>query len=374
MRLSHPRIRRTGRPITLTFDGMPIPALEGETVAAALSAAGIVALRETQAGAPRGLHCGMGACWDCVVTIDGRIGQRACMTRAADGMVVQRGFPDALAPLGEVPTASTPETLCADVLVVGGGPAGLSAAIAAAEAGAETVLLDERAVTGGQYAKPLAPSHADPAPDPQFALGAALRTHALRAGVRIETDALVWGGFAHDELGVVIRGRAVTCHMRRLILALGAHEAPVPLPGWTLPGVLTTGGLQTLARAQRVLPGHRVLIAGTGPLNLQLACELLDGGVAPVAVLEAAPRPGPQAWREAWQMARAAPELLRDGVAMLLRLKRAGVPVHWGTRLDALEGTGRVARACFGGTRLAVDTVALNQGFQPETGLARALG
>ena len=101
------------------------------------------------------------------------------------------------------------------------------------------------------------------------------------------------------------------------------------LPGWTLPGVMTTGSLQTLVRAQRVCPGERVLIAGSGPLNLQLACELLACGVKPVAVVEAAPRPGPAAWRQAWTMARAAPDLVRDGIGMLLTLKRAGVPVLW---------------------------------------------
>ena len=88
MRLSHPSIRPVGRSITFRFDATPIPALEGETIAATLSAADIVVFRRTASGAPRGLHCGMGACYDCIVTVDGRIGQRACMTRVADGMVV----------------------------------------------------------------------------------------------------------------------------------------------------------------------------------------------------------------------------------------------------------------------------------------------
>jgi glycine/D-amino acid oxidase-like deaminating enzyme len=374
MRLLHRTIRPTGRPIALSFDDRLIPALEGETVAAALSAAGILAYRQTQNGAPRGLHCGMGACWDCVVTIDGRIGQRACMTKAADGMAVTGALPFHPAPLAPRPTtAAAPDETC-DVLVVGGGPAGLSAAIAAAEAGASVLLLDERAATGGQYAKPLADSHADPAPDPQFRLGADLRSRAERAGVRLETEAVVWGAFGVDELGVLIRGQAVTCRPRRLILAPGAHERPVPLPGWTLPGVMTTGAVQTLVRAQRVSPGERVLIAGSGPLNLQLACEMLAGGARPLAVLEAAPRPGPQAWRETWQMARAAPDLMREGVAMLVRLKAAGVPVWWGTQLTALEGNSSVRVARFGDQSLQVDVVALNLGFQPEVGLARALG
>ena len=165
--------------------------------------------------------------------------------------------------------------------------AGLSAGIAAAAAGASVVILDERHAPGGQFAKPLAPSHADATPDAQFRLGTSLRTEAERAGVRLEANATVWGAFAPNEIAALARGQSITYHPRRLILATGAHEAPVPVPGWTLPGVMTTGGLQTLVRSQRVSPGQRVLIAGNGPLNLQLACELLAGGLTPDNVAEA---------------------------------------------------------------------------------------
>src|SRR5690348_17082977 len=178
MRLSHKTIRPTGRPITIQFDGRPIPALEGETIAAALSAAGIVAFRHTPSGAPRGLHCGMGACFDCVVSVDGRIGQRACMTKVADGMVVTGDATLPLAELGSERGEVQAEERVCDVLVVGAGLAGLSAAIAAGEAGASVVVLDERSAPGGQYAKPLADSHADTAPDAQFRLGTALRNRA----------------------------------------------------------------------------------------------------------------------------------------------------------------------------------------------------
>ena len=374
MRLAARRVHPVGTPLTFTFDGRPIAALDGETIAAALSAAGIVAHRTTPAGAPRGLHCGMGACFDCVVTVDGQLGRRACMTKVAQGMTVTGPAPDHPAPLAPPPDAAGLAQQPCDVLVVGGGPAGLSAAIAAAEAGAQVVLLDERAAPGGQYAKPLAPSHATDAPDPPFRLGIALRHRAAQAGVRIETDAPVWAAFAPDEIGALLRGRAVLFRPRRLILATGAHERPVPLPGWTLPGVMTTGGLQGLVRAHRVCPGERVLIAGSGPLNLQLACALVAAGVPPVAVVEAAPRPRLTQWRAAWRMLRTAPGLTLEGIDMLVRLRRAGVPVWWGTQLDALEGDGRVQRARVAGRAVAVDVVALNLGFQPEVALARALG
>jgi glycine/D-amino acid oxidase-like deaminating enzyme len=116
-------------------------------------------------------------------------------------------------------------------------------------------------------------------------------------------------------------------------------------------------------------------MAGNGPLNLQLACEMLAGGVKPVAVVEAAPFPGLTALRDIARMARTAPDLAWEGIAMLARLRRAGVPVLWGTRVLALEGEARVRAARLSdGRTIAVDTVALNLGFQPEVGLARALG
>ncbi|MCX7686134.1 MAG: FAD-dependent oxidoreductase [Acetobacteraceae bacterium] len=359
----------------MRFDGAQIAALPGETVAASLSAAGVLAFRGTASGAPRGLWCGMGACFDCVVTIDGRAGQRACMVKAHEGMAVQSTAAPST-PLAA--RAAAPQEIACDILVVGAGPAGLSAAIAARRAGAEVAVLDEREEPGGQYFKPLASGHAAARPDRQFRAGAALRAEAEAAGLRILTGATVWGAFAPDEIAVLAEGRSCVIRPRRLVLAAGAQERPIPIPGWTLPGVMTTGALQTLVRAQRVCPGESVVIGGSGPLNLQLACELLAGGVRVAAVVEAAPRPSLALWREALALAANAPGLALEGLRYLLRLRRAGVPVIWGARLLACEGEGRFAAlriaTAQGERRIAADIAALNLGFQPETALARALG
>ncbi|MBU8545105.1 MULTISPECIES: FAD-dependent oxidoreductase [Roseomonadaceae] len=377
MRLTHAAIRPSAEAMGITFDGRPIPALKGETVAAALSAAGELTLRYTHSGAPRGLHCGMGACFDCLVTIDGRANQRACLAKVAPGMVVESAVPAQPAPLATRPEGQAPQIEC-DLLVVGSGPAGLSAAIAAAEAGCTVIALDERDAPGGQYLKPLAASHSNAAPDRQFRQGAALRQRALDAGVTFHFGATVWGGFAADEIGALVEGCNTRFRPRRLVIAAGAHERPVPIPGWTLPGVMTTGCLQTLARANRVSPGDSVVIAGNGPLNLQLACELVEGGVRVAAVLEAAPFPGLSGLRQALRLAAAAPDLAWDGARYLAVLRRAKVPVIWGARPIAAEGEGRFAalraRTPTGQIRIEADALALNLGFQPETGLARALG
>jgi NADPH-dependent 2,4-dienoyl-CoA reductase/sulfur reductase-like enzyme len=324
MRLRHAAIRPVGRKITIRFDGTEIPALAGETVAAALSAAGVLSVRRTWSGAPRGLYCGIGACFDCLVSIDGRAGQRACLAEAADGMEVTGAPPASFSPLAPQSSRSEPEEEAPDILVIGAGPAGLSAAIAAKEAGASVVLLDEREKPGGQFLKPLAASHVHAAPDAQFREGDTLRAAAAGAGVAIETNALAWGAFATDEIAALVGAREVVFRPRRLVVAPGAYERPVPLPGWTLPGVMTTGALQTLARAQRVCPAEPVVIAGSGPLNFQLAAELLGSGVRLGAIVEAAPRPGLAALSQAFALARAAPNLLRAGFSYLLRLRDRG--------------------------------------------------
>ena len=176
-----------------------------------------------------------------------------------------------------------------------------------------------------------------------FRKGATLFEQARAAGIAMHHGAMVWGGFAADEIAALVDGAAVTFRPKRLVLAPGAHERPVPVPGWTLPGVMTTGALQTLARAQRVSPAERVVIAGSGPLNLQLACELLAGGVQVAAVVEAAPKPGLSVWREMLTLARTAPDLAWDGLRYLAA-EAGRVPVLWGGTILGCGATGASAR------------------------------
>lgn len=385
-RLTHPSITASGRPVRFWYDGRPIDGLEGETIAAALAAGGIRQLRHTRGGERRGLYCGMGACFDCLVTVDGRASQRACLTKVADGQQVRSAMPagtpaDPLRPLAPE-AAAEPASRQVDLLVVGAGPAGLSAALAARRAGAEVLVLDERLQPGGQFYKPLAPSHQAAAPpDRQFADGLALEQQVRAAGVTVQQGAQVWAAFSPREVGALIDGHATVIGCRQLVIAPGAYERPVPFPGWTLPGVMTTGAAQTLARAYRVAPGQRVVIAGNGPLNLQLAAELLAGGAEVVAVLESAMRPTLGQWRQLATAARTAPDLLRDGWRYMRQLRAHRVPLLWGHAVVAAEGEDElraVQAAAIDGQsatlRFEADTLCLGYGFIPSTELARMLG
>ena len=162
----------------------------------------------------------------------------------------------------------------------------------------------------GSIFKPLAPSQpAERRPSTgSSATAPALHEAALRAGVRILNETTVWAAFSPTEVAAIVAGRSTLFRPKRLVLATGAYEQSLPVPGWTLPGVMTVGALQTLARSYRVAPGERIVIAGNGPLCLQTAAELLDGGANVVAVLEAAAAPGLAAtWRDLWPPLRPSP-------------------------------------------------------------------
>ena len=390
---------RRAPPIEISFEGRPVAAFGGETVAAALTAADIRRLRTDDRGEPRGVFCGMGVCFDCLVRIDGRPNQRACMTKVAPGMRVEpeRGV---AAPSGGGAAAlalhSDPVVVDATdrVLVIGAGPAGLAAAESAAGAGAKVTVLDDRPEPGGQFYKQLAPSHGFAGPeatDRQYADGRALVERVRGAGVEIQSGAAVWSALADPagdgfEIGVVRDARALRFHAHQVVIATGACENAHPVPGWTLPGVMTTGSAQTLVRAYRVAPGARVLVAGNGPLNLQVACELVRGGVEVVAVAEAASRPGLSRAGVALRALVHAPDLVRDGLRYLRELARHGVTPRFGHALVRIEGTRAAERAILAridrtgrpvpGSEQTweVDTVCLGYGFSPSNELTRLLG
>src|SRR5262249_21284759 len=145
----------------------------------------------------------------------------------------------------------------------------------------------------------------------------------------------VWGAFSAHELIGTEGGLVRRFNPQRLIVATGAYERAVPLPGWTLPGVMTTGAAQTLWRSYRRLVGRRILDAGNGPLNLQVASELAAGGAEIAAVVEIAPVHTTTVLPDLLRMFAAAPGLVLDGLKYRARL--AKVPLLCGSVVSRIE-------------------------------------
>ncbi|MDE0000296.1 MAG: FAD-dependent oxidoreductase, partial [Rhodospirillaceae bacterium] len=337
-------------------------------------------------GDARGLFCGMGVCQECRVQVDGRSGVRACMATVKDAMRVAR-MPERAVP-GDRPEEGAAENQpeSPDLLVIGGGPAGLTAAAVAAESGADVAVIDERPALGGQFFKQPASAAVLPpslAGDRQFERGRQLIERARRSGARILNGAEVWGAFAPNEVGVLKGSSSWIVRPKRTVVATGAYERGLPVPGWTLPGVMTTGAAQTLLRSYGVLAGQRLLVAGNGPLNLQVALELKRAGAKVAAVAESARPPGRASPVDAVRLFRSAPRLALDGVRYLAGLRSAGVPVLYRRVLKAVHTTdgGLAATLVRVGEEerpadrtIEVDAVCVGYGFQPNNEVLRCLG
>ncbi|MEU3561393.1 FAD/NAD(P)-binding oxidoreductase [Kitasatospora sp. NPDC006786] len=283
-----------------------------------------------------------------------------------------------------------------DLVVVGAGPAGLAAAVTAADLGLRCALLDGGRSTGGQYYRHPAPGLGAARPDRLHHHWSAYtgRADRLDAHERAGRAAFlaghqVWAlertgdGFAvHVTRGPESTDRA-TVRSRSVLLATGAYERQLPFPGWTLPGVVTAGGAQAMLKAGLVLPGKRIVVAGSGPLLLAAASSLVTAGAEVPAVVEAtaylgyARHPGVLAGvpGKLVEGAGHGGALLRHGVR--LRPRSAVVEAH-GTdrvtgvtvaRLDAdwrpVPGTGR---------RIDCDALAVGHGLLPQIDLATELG
>ncbi|MEV8328507.1 NAD(P)/FAD-dependent oxidoreductase [Kitasatospora sp. NPDC056731] len=283
-----------------------------------------------------------------------------------------------------------------DLAVIGAGPAGLAAAVTAADLGLRCVLLDAGRSTGGQYYRHPAPGLGAARPDRLHhgwsvytGLADRLAAHERAGRVRFLGGHQVWAlertgdGFAvHVTRGPEATDRA-TVTAASVLLATGAYERQLPFPGWTLPGVVTAGGAQAMLKAGLVLPGRRIVVAGSGPLLLAAASSLVTAGAEVPAVVEAtdylgyARRPGVLA---------AVPAKLVEGAGHGGALLRHGVRLRPRSAVVEAHGTERVTAVTVArldadwrpvpGTerRIACDAVAVGHGLLPQIDLATELG
>jgi thioredoxin reductase len=252
----------------------------------------------------------------------------------------------------------------ADLVVVGAGPAGLSAACEAAELGLRPVVLDENERGGGQLNKQIHKffgSGAHGAGRRGFEIAEGLLERCAGLGVDLRLGHLAAGAFEERELMVRGPGGISLLECGALIVAAGAVEKPLAFPGWTLPGVMGAGGAQTLMNLQGVLPGKRVAVVGTGNVGLIVAYQLVQAGAEIAAVLEIDPEVKGYGVHEQRLRLLGVPFLLRHEL-----LKAEGRDCVEGVVVRDLE-----RGDCF---RYRVDCVCLAVGLSPLIELPLMLG
>ncbi|MGW0824474.1 FAD-dependent oxidoreductase [Streptomyces sp. NPDC002845] len=284
--------------------------------------------------------------------------------------------------------------------VIGAGPAGLAATLAAAGRGVRVTLIDAAAEPGGQFYRQPAAGLGARRPEAlhhQWRTWRRLREgldgHIGKGRVQHLTDHHVWlverdfgevsSGFTVHALLGPAQEEPVEVHADAVLLATGGYETVLPFPGWTLPGVITAGGAQAMLKGGLVLPGHRVVVAGTGPLLLPVATGLAAAGAEVAALVESA---DPRAFVRRTADLAAQPAKLAEGAQYAAALLRHRIPVkarhtvvaaHGEERVEAvtvaaLDAEGRVRS----GTerRIVCDALAVGHGMLPHTDLAESLG
>ena len=265
-----------------------------------------------------------------------------------------------------------------DVVVIGAGPAGLAAAATTAEAGLSTLLLDENVGPGGQVWRAIAstPVIERDRLGADYWAGADLVRAVRSSGAEIIQRATVWSLDRHLEIGVSVGGASAFVKARRVVVATGALERPFPIPGWTLPGVMTAGAAQTMLKSSALVPDGRTVIAGQGPLIWLLAAQILRLGGRIDRILDTTERrnyfsalPHVFAFLTSPYFAK--------GLA-LMREVRAKVPVVSAVNELAAAGDGQLATVTYvaGGRRetMPADLLLLHQGVVPNVNLAMAAG
>lgn len=266
------------------------------------------------------------------------------------------------------------------IVIVGAGPAGTRAAATLAAAGLRATVVDEAPRSGGQIYRRQPPGFSRPARALYgFEAGKAQALHAtfdsLGPAIDHRPESMVWGRDG-DRLQLCGPQGLEEIAARSVILATGAMDRIIPVPGWTQPGVYSLGGAQVVLKHQACVIGSRPVFVGTGPLLYLIAWQYAKAGAAPAAVLDAARLPGQL--RALPGLAVNAP-MLAKGLWFAGWLKAHGVPLVTGAAATAIEDAGaeglRVRyRAAGRDHAVTGDAVGLGHGLQPEGQLADLFG
>ncbi|SDP05256.1 FAD/NAD(P)-dependent oxidoreductase [Desulforhopalus singaporensis] len=268
-----------------------------------------------------------------------------------------------------------------DLIIIGGGPAGLAAACSASSCGLEVAVVDEQSSPGGQLFRnietPLGQSLLD---DGDRQRGLELVRNFRAAKIKYYPDTVVWG-VEPNRVSCTDKDGARLLHGACVVIAPGAMERPVPFPGWTLPGVITAGGADILLRSGGTLTRESsdpVVLAGNGPLLLLVACHLLDNGVNIAAWLDTGCWPKRFAGGAfmSWSFLDAG--YMSKGKAMAKKILGGKIPFVTGVKQIRAAGDTRVERVVYekGGKRHEIDAACLlrHEGVIPRTHILRSMG
>lgn len=340
-----------GEPFSFRFQGQDRIAYPGETIASALFAHGIrVFGHHPKDGAPQGLFCANGQCAQCLVLADG-VPVKACMTFVEPHMAIEplNGLPElprtsSLQAMREIKTLQVP------VLIIGGGPAGMSAAIQLADYGIQTLLVDDKHRLGGKL---ILQTH-------RF-FGSINAVYAGTRGidiatrlenkVRETTQIEVWlnstalAVFSDKKVGILRDGHTYTLiEPQVLLVAAGAREKSLAFKGNTLPGVYGAGAFQTLVNRDLVRVAERLFIVGGGNVGLITGYHALQAGIKVIGLVEALPECGGY-------------KVHKD------KLVRLGVPVYTSHTILSANGDAQVE---------SVTIAQIDEHFQPVSGTEKS--
>jgi thioredoxin reductase/bacterioferritin-associated ferredoxin len=265
-----------------------------------------------------------------------------------------------------------------DVAVIGAGPAGLAAASLAAQSGLSTLLLDENQGPGGQVWRGVTstPVKETRLLGDDYWAGSKLVEAVRTSGAEILQGATVWSLDRHLEIGISIGGGSQFIRAKRVILATGALERPFPIPGWTLPGVMTAGAAQTALKSSGLIPDGKTVVAGQGPLFWLLTAQILRMGGRIDLVLDTMER---RNYLRALPHAAAflTSPYLRKGLVMMREVRSKVRVVGGVTKIEA-TGPGQLESVTYeaGGrnVRVPADLLLLHQGVVPNVNLAMSAG
>lgn len=265
-----------------------------------------------------------------------------------------------------------------DVAIIGAGPAGMAAAVECGRAGLSTVLLDEHRAPGGQIYRSVEEADQERLDilGSDYAEGKRLVEEFRASPVVYVPGATVWNVSRDIAVTYSQAGVSRDFSARALIVASGAVERPTPMPGWTLPGVMTAGACQILLKAHGIV-GDDVVFVGCGPLIWLVAAQMVKAGVKPAAIVETLPLSRYFGALSKLRLNLATVKYLRKGVALMYAVERAGVPVYRGAKQIAIEGDVQAEAATFAIAgrfhRVKAGTVALHQGVVPNQQITRLL-